>query len=221
MNPYFITGTGTDIGKTFILCELCKALQSQGKNVHAIKPVMSGVDDIQHSDAAHILKSVNIKPTQDNIDKISPWQFNAALAPNMAAKRENRQLDFDEIYRFCQQERYRNVGYDNFFIEGVGGVMSPLTDTSTNIDLIESLAIPAILIAGVYLGTISHTLTAVESLLKRNIKIKIIILNALEPVEEIDEIQACISKYLTSIPVVKTHFFKDPATSVQSLLELL
>jgi len=98
---FFITGTGTEIGKTLVTTALCWQLKERGFNVTALKPVVSGFDaDDMESDSALILKSCGLKPSEKMIKTISPWQFAAPLAPNMAASKEKK------IYR--PLTRWRN-----------------------------------------------------------------------------------------------------------------
>jgi dethiobiotin synthetase len=176
---FFITSTGTDIGKTFVLENICCKLIQEGKKVSAIKPIISGFrDDDLYSDSAKILQVLGLDLNQKNLDAISPNRFLAPLSPNIAAALENKNIDFLEVVRFCQNkisEAQKNNEY--LFIEGAGGVMTPITDDKVFADLISALNIPAILVVGNYLGTISHTLTAIKAMQAYNIKIDRLILN--------------------------------------------
>jgi dethiobiotin synthetase len=179
---FFITSTGTDIGKTFVLENICQKLIQEGKKVSAIKPIISGFrDDDLHSDSAKILQVLGLDLNQKNLDEISPHRFLAPLSPNIAAALENKNIDFSEVMRFCQNKisaAQKNNEY--LFIEGAGGVMTPITDDKVFADLISALNIPAILVVGNYLGTISHTLTAIKAMQAYNIKIDRVILNCRE-----------------------------------------
>jgi dethiobiotin synthetase len=176
---FFITATGTDIGKTFVLTNLCKKLINEGKQVVAIKPIISGFsDDNLQSDSALILRALNQEISLQNIAAISPYRFIAPLAPNVAAALENREINFPELVKFCQDKINKSINNNQYlFIEGAGGVMTPITNQKTFIDLISTLKIPAILVSGNYLGTISHTLTAIKTMQSYNIEIAKIILN--------------------------------------------
>lgn len=176
---FFITATGTDIGKTFALEKICQKLIADGKKVAAIKPIISGFDDNDlNSDSAKILKIFGQDLTKNNLDKISPYRFSAPLSPNIAAALEHKNIDFSELIKFCQDkifEAQKNNSY--LFIEGAGGVMTPVNDYKTFVDLISELKIPAILVTGNYLGTISHTLSAIKALQAHQIQIAKIIFN--------------------------------------------
>lgn len=156
MKRYFITATGTDIGKTFVTAALTWQLRQKGLNVQALKPIASGVDEkaLATSDAGQLLAALE-KPLSD-INTICPWRYRAPLSPDMAAKQEGIKYTFDELVAFCNTSAQADIQ----LIEGVGGVMSPVTAQHTVFDWINALALPVILVAGSYVGSISHTLSA-------------------------------------------------------------
>jgi dethiobiotin synthetase len=92
MRSYFVTATGTDIGKTYITAGILRAARAAGRPVSAIKPVLSGYSPefAAGSDPAVLLAAMGKRVTQHNIAAISPWRFTAPLSPDMAAARENR-----------------------------------------------------------------------------------------------------------------------------------
>jgi len=174
---FFITSTGTGIGKTFITAALIRQARGLGKSVAAYKPIISGYDPIHpsESDTGVLLQSLGETITQATIDRMSPWRFSTALAPSMAAQTEKVDLDFESVVahgRRAIEEKDEIV-----FIEGVGGVMVPVDARHTVLDWIEKLGIQAILVTGSYLGTLSHTLTALSVLEQRKVPIFAIIVN--------------------------------------------
>ena len=174
---YFLTGTGTDIGKTYILEQICKNWQKNGIHFNAIKPVISGFNkNDKNSDLHKILKILGKDFTQENFHEISLYQFKAPLSPNIAAKKEEKEINYQKVVNFCQEKiaKFKN---ENLIIEGAGGLMSPISDDKTFLDLIKILQIPVILVCGNYLGTISHSLCAIEILKQHKIPIAKIILN--------------------------------------------
>ncbi|MFT6105818.1 MAG: dethiobiotin synthetase [Rickettsiales bacterium] len=176
---FFVTGTGTDIGKTFVLEKLSNKLLLEGKKINLIKPIISGFSgDDPNSDSAKILKILGKDLNEENLNKISPYRFDAPLSPNIAASIENKNIDFEELVFFCQN-RIAEARKNNYYllIEGAGGVMTPIDNNKTFADLMFALKIPAILVTGNYLGTISHTLTAIKSLEVHGIEIAKIIFN--------------------------------------------
>ena len=173
MQAHFVTSCGTDVGKTFITTALCWNFRRIGETVQAIKPVVSGYDEDnpEHSDTFQIIASLGYDFTQENMDKVSPWRLKHPRAPNIASRMAGINLSYSEILGFCA-ERYKNAP-GRILIEGVGGVMSPLTDEKSCIDLIRDLDIAVVLVANPYLGSISHVLTALEAL--RGMRVKVVI----------------------------------------------
>jgi dethiobiotin synthetase len=164
MSAFFITSTGTGVGKTYLTCGVIEALRRRDLPVDAVKPVISGFDEATEcdSDSGLILRALGRPVDRPRLDHVSPWRFGAALSPDMAAAREKRTIVLDEIAAFCAQAAERAAAV--LLIEGAGGIMSPLGRDFTNLDLISALDARVVLVAGTYLGTISHTLTACEAL---------------------------------------------------------
>ena len=176
---YFITSTGTEVGKTFILQQICQRLIAKGQKVSAIKPVISGFcpEDF-NSDLHKILQSLGKDPKAENFDDICLYKFKAPLSPNVAATLENKEISFAKISHFCQEKMLQaRQNHQHFFVEGAGGVMSPISADKTFIDLVAALKIPVILVVGNYLGCISHTLTAIRAMQSHGINIAKIVLN--------------------------------------------
>jgi dethiobiotin synthetase len=167
----FITATGTDVGKTYVAASLIRHFRQMGRLVDALKPVVSGFDPdaAAASDPGVLLHALGLPVTMAEIERISPWRFRAALSPDLAAALEGRGIDVDAVVTFCQSAIDQRQ--DILLIEGVGGVMVPLDDTRTVLDVMMALQLPLILVAGSYLGTISHTLTALDALYQRRLKV--------------------------------------------------
>lgn len=176
MTGYFITATGTDAGKTLITAGLAWQAAQAGKAVHAVKPVASGFDESQWeaSDAAKLIKATGAQLTHEALDASCPWRFFPPVSPH--AVQENK-LTLEEITDFCRQQLAK-PGVT--LIEGAGGIMTPLAQGVTQLDLLAGLRIPTVLVARNYLGAISHTLTALEAAQARDVHIGHIILNASE-----------------------------------------
>jgi dethiobiotin synthetase len=180
MTAIFVTATGTEIGKTFVTAGLISALREQGRAVDALKPVMTGYtpETAVTSDADVLLMALGRPVSEESVADIAPWRFAAPLSPDMAAYKEGRVLPFEALVAFCRERIAARK--DVLLIEGVGGVMVPLDDTHTVLDWIAALRIPVILIAGSYLGTISHTLTAFDVLRRNEIEVRAIVVNESE-----------------------------------------
>lgn len=165
MAGIFITSSGTEIGKTFISCALLQALKARGQACHALKPVISGMQDVAltETDSGRLLQALGKEPSKASINAISPWQFLAPLTPSAAARAEGKTVPFHDVVEFCKEEIEAHAP-NVTFIEAAGGIMAPLTETHTMRDWLLALNIPALLVVGNYLGTLSHTLTALESM---------------------------------------------------------
>jgi dethiobiotin synthetase len=146
--------------------------------VHALKPVISGFDAMTApaSDSALLLDALGKPLCDEAIAAISPWRYAAPLSPNMAASAEGRSIDLDEVVAFCRQH-ISAAAEATVLIEGVGGLMVPLDERRTVLDWIAQLNVPTLLIAGSYLGAISHTLTCVEVLRSRGLSLAAILVN--------------------------------------------
>jgi dethiobiotin synthetase len=177
LSAIFITATGTEVGKTFVAASLIRNLRQIGKDVIAIKPVVSGFDPAQAatSDPGVLLDALGLQVTMDNIELISPWRFRAPLSPDLAASMEGQRIDVDQVIAFCQRAIADNPGV--VLIEGIGGIMVPLDGERTILDVMMALGVPLILVTGSYLGSISHTLTALDSLFVREMNVLSVIVS--------------------------------------------
>jgi dethiobiotin synthetase len=173
----FITATGTDVGKTYVAASLIGHFRQMGRTVEAIKPVVSGFDPAEAgaSDPGMLLQALGGPVTAEEIERISPWRFRAPLSPDLAARREGRSINVDDVIAFCQGAIQKRR--DMLLIEGVGGVMVPLDRERTILDVMMALRLPLVLVAGSYLGTISHTLTALDSLYRRDMNVLAVIVS--------------------------------------------
>lgn len=163
MSAVFVAGAGTDVGKTHVTAALIRRLRALGRPVEALKPLVSGLDpdDWADSDPGRLLAALGRAPTLEALDAISPWRYRAPLSPDMAAAREGATVDAQAVFALCQGAIAAS-GETALLIEGVGGVMSPITADLTNLDWMRALGCPVLLVGGSYLGSISHTLTAIE-----------------------------------------------------------
>lgn len=159
---YFITATGTDIGKTWLCAALLDAAREQDLPLTALKPVQSGFDPLRPaaSDAGVLLARMGRAST--DLDTVAPWRFAAAMSPDIAARMEGRTIEFPALVDWCRTQIAAASG--PLLIEGVGGVMVPLDRQHTVRDWIAALGLPTLLVTGTYLGALSHALTAVAAL---------------------------------------------------------
>ncbi|MBV9261871.1 MAG: dethiobiotin synthase [Pseudolabrys sp.] len=203
MSAVFVTSTGTDIGKTFITAGLIRLLRDQGAAVDARKPVVSGYDPsvVTTSDPVVLLEALGRPVSADEIERIAPWRYRAPLSPDLAAVREGRRVDFDALVTFSRTAINSSKG--TMFIEGVGGIMVPIDERHTVLDWMTVLRIPVLLVVGSYLGTMSHTLTALHVLSQRKLEIAVIAVSESErSAVPLDETVGSIAHFSDGIDVI-------------------
>jgi dethiobiotin synthetase len=216
----FITATGTGVGKTFIAASLIRHLRQMGHRVDAIKPITCGYEPAQAaaSDPAILLSALGLPVSPEEVNRISPWRFRAALPPDLAAEREGRQIDVDEVIAFCQSaiDHRREI----MLIEGVGGIMVPLDQHRTILDVMMALRLPLILVSGSYAGAVSHTLTALDSLLRRDMNVLATIVSETPGgALALDDVVASIARFtapVIGVPQTPRHG-GDPGTAFGGL----
>lgn len=156
---YFITGIGTNIGKTIVSAILTEALEAD-----YWKPIQAG--DLEQSDSLKVESLIS--NTKSKIHQ-ETYRLNQPMSPYAAAKLDNVNIDLEKIVL----PKTNN----NLIIEGAGGLMVPLNEKELIIDLIKKLDTKVILVSQNYLGSINHTLLSLESLKARNIIVAGIIFN--------------------------------------------
>jgi dethiobiotin synthetase len=203
MSAIFVTATGTHIGKTFVTAGLIRHMHGAGHAVHAIKPVVTGFDHDawQDSDPAALLAALGRPITLQEVEAISPWRFKAPLSPDLAGRREGRTIVFAQVIEFCRDTLRNHPGI--VLIEGIGGVMVPLDEHRTVLDWMSVLRIPVILVTGTYVGTISHTLTSLEVLARRNLDVAVVAVSeSHESAASLEETLASLERFADSIDVI-------------------
>ena len=162
MKKLFITGIGTDIGKTIVSSIIVEALKAD-----YWKPIQSG--DLSFTDT---MKVQSLITNTTSVFHPESYKFKNPLSPHAAAALEDTRIDLERI----KSPETTN----NLIIEGAGGLLVPLNDKNFIIDLITHLDAEVILVSRIYLGSINHTLLTYEALKQRNIKIKGLIFNGNE-----------------------------------------
>ncbi|MGH6836214.1 MAG: dethiobiotin synthase [Methylocella sp.] len=180
MSAVFITGTGTGVGKTFVAAGLIRYFRELGQPVAALKPLVSGFDLAAPagSDPAILLEALGREVNPEEFKRVSPWRFRAPLSPDMAARVENTAVDFQAVVAFCRAAIAGNDGA--LLIEGIGGIMVPLDARHMVLDLMLLLNLPLILVAGSYLGTLSHVLSAQDVIVRHALDLRAIVVSESE-----------------------------------------
>ncbi|KAF4533742.1 hypothetical protein B566_EDAN005792 [Ephemera danica] len=177
MNPaYFLTGTDTEIGKTFVTCALLHRARQLGICAAGMKPVAAGTDNEGRNDDVERIRAANGLALPDAV--INPYCFAAPVAPHLAAAEEGRRIDFAPILTACASARAR-VGL--LIVEGVGGFRVPLDVDRDSADLAVALGLPVILVVGLRLGCINHALLSAEAIVARGLTLAGWVANTLEP----------------------------------------
>lgn len=210
MKKLLITGTDTNVGKTWITCLLLRQLRSQGIRTGAYKPVCSGAEhkpdgSCSWIDVDRLIEALGVTT---ELDLVCPQRFQAAVAPNVAARQEHSVVDDDRLRSgvAAWQERC-----DYLVIEGAGGLMCPLSDESTVLDVAEALSAPILIVAANRLGVINHTLLTVAAAQSRDLVIAGIVLNDTDgqTVSEdpsADSNAAQLSQWLPGLPLFRCGF---------------
>jgi dethiobiotin synthetase len=181
VSSIFVTAIGTGCGKTHVSAAVLRELAAENRPALALKPLMSGYspEALEASDAGRLLQAMDREISREAIDAICWKRFTEWSAPNVAARKAGVLLSYSEMLAFVRTGLARHSG--PALVEGAGGVMSPLTDAHTNIDLMSDLRLPVMLLAANYLGAVSHTLTALESLSKRDLQVRAIVVTQTLP----------------------------------------
>jgi len=200
MTTLFVTSAGTDIGKTFVACRLIEALAGTTR-LRCTKPVVTGFDPATPaaSDTAKLLQAQGLAVDPAGIDATSPWRFRAGLAPDMAAAHEGRALPFDELVAFSRPRD----GVELNLVEGIGGVMAPLDASHTVVDWIAALEARVLLVVGSYLGSLSHTLTALDVLARRKLDpLAVVVSQSPQEPAPLAETAASLERHCDALPIM-------------------
>ncbi len=195
MTGFFITGTDTEIGKTYVTCALLRDLRARGLRAMGYKPVACG----DRSDPRAMREAAG-EPTL-SLELINPHYLRAATAPSMAAELEQRTLSAAGLAEGIQA--LVAEGYDPVLVEGAGGWETPLSAAGeTMADLAVTLGFPIVLVVGNKLGAVNHTILTVQSIRARGLECRAVVLN--QQSEEWDA--ACVSngrliERYTGVPV--------------------
>ncbi|MEC5396531.1 dethiobiotin synthase [Uliginosibacterium sp. H1] len=176
---FFITGTDTEIGKTFTTCALLQRWQQDGLRCVGYKPVAAGATLVDgqwvNEDAAQLLAASS---PGFSLADINPLCLQAPMAPHLAARREGHRIDTDALLAGFESLRRRA---DVVLVEGVGGFIVPLDDETDTAEFARRLGLPVILVVGLRLGCINHALLTVEAIAHRGLKLAGWIANTVDP----------------------------------------
>jgi len=177
MNPaYFLTGTDTEIGKTFVTCALLHRARLEGLKAAGLKPIAAGTDATGLNDDVEAIRNASNVELPREI--VNPYCFGAAIAPHIAAAEEGRCIEFGTIVATCNQARQQA---NLIIVEGVGGFCVPLGGNRDTAGLAVELGLPVILVVGLRLGCISHALLTAQAIAARGLTLAGWVANRIDP----------------------------------------
>lgn len=171
----FVTGTDTGVGKTFVAAGIARALKEHGVNIGVMKPIHTGCRTrhgrLFPEDTARLIRSAGV---DDPIELVTPYVFKEPVAPYVAALKSGINIDVGEILK-----SYRTLcsRHDYTIVEGIGGLLVPITKSFYVADLIKRLQLQSLIVTRPGLGTINHTLLTVSCLKGKKIPIIGIVIN--------------------------------------------
>jgi dethiobiotin synthase len=179
----FITGTDTEVGKTYVAARLLRWLRGQRVDAVPMKPVQTGADGNHSPDLATCLDAAGLEPTEEELRLMAPYCYEPACSPHLAGRIAGESPSIDRIAacaRALEQDR------DCVLAEGAGGVLVPLDESSTMLDLMRELGYPVLLVARAGLGTINHSLLSLRTIQAAGLRVKGIVFNEVEPLDAAD-----------------------------------
>lgn len=202
MKGFLITGTDTDVGKTWFMLKFGELLKEHKLKFHFLKPVESGCGepngDIIPKDAMQFSKLEGV-----SLSKICKFMFKAYASPPRAARLESKDIEINDIIDFIEENKIDDDDCLNL-VEGCGGFLSPIANKKLTSDLAVKVNLPVILVVNNTLGCINHSLLSIQAIESLGLNIKFIILNDLNEIVPLDNFNE-LSSY-TSIPVFRLKY---------------
>lgn len=177
---FFVTGTDTDAGKTFVSVLLLEALKAKGVSTLALKPVAAGCEEVDgllcNDDALKLQAAMTVElPYQ----QVNPVALKSAIAPHIAADEEGRRLSVDRLAGLIRGALMTSA--DVTLIEGAGGWLVPLNERETLANLVKELGLPVILVVGVRLGCLNHALLTAQAIAAAGLPLAGWVANCIDP----------------------------------------
>ena len=198
----FVTATDTEVGKTAVASALAALLHRRGRNVGVMKPLASACDEVGgrlvSADALCLKQAAG---TDDPLELICPIRLRHPLAPMTAADLEGRELDLADVRAALDTLA---ASHDCLIVEGIGGIMVPVTADCMVIDLAAEIGAPVLIVARAGLGTINHSLLTVEAARSRGLDVAAVVLNSPDesPGGLAEETNPDVIARLTDVPVI-------------------
>ena len=217
----FLTGTGTDIGKTYISGLIVKKLAEAGKNPAYYKAAMSGNDrredgSLIPGDALFVQKTSGISQP---LEEMCPYVYENAWSPHLASRVEGNPVDLEVVRKGFLETADK---YDYITMEGSGGILCPLCFDERRIqleDVIREFELSSILVADAGLGTINSVVLTVEYMKARSLPIRGIIFNHYHPGNIMEDDNIFMCEHMTGLPVIAK--IQDNATELETDADVL
>ena len=172
MDGVFVTGTGTEVGKTVVAAVIAQTLVREGKRVAVFKPAVTGLDDPVADGRDHeVLRRAAASEQSD--DGVAPYRYGPPMSPHLAAELAGEEI---EPARLLGAARAAAAGADALVCEGVGGLLVPLSPDYLVRDLAVDLALPLVVAASPGLGTINHTMMTIEAARSAGLDVAVVVL---------------------------------------------
>jgi dethiobiotin synthetase len=220
MNGFFITGTDTGVGKTVVTACLSLFFENQGMDVGVMKPIETGVDpkcsSTANSDAKFLMK---VSGSTDAEEEVCPYRLKIPASPYQASEIAGTPIQPATI---LEQLKILQSRHNMMLMEGVGGLLVPITAGYNVADLAREIGLPLIIVSRIRVGTLNHTLLTINAARQYGLKIKGIILNKQESgdLDEVEKQQAELIEELSDTPILGTcPFIED--VSVENLQQNL
>ncbi len=179
MRSFFITGTDTEIGKTFVACAMMHAFHQRGVSVAPMKPIAAGtvvLDGVTANEDVHQLMAAYGSPIDPML--VNPYCFAEPIAPHIAARHESRTIDLTVTRDAFKQLR---VLHDSVLVEGAGGFLVPMSSTASMAELPAQLDLDVVLVVGMRLGCLNHALLTAEAIRARGLRLAAWVANTVDP----------------------------------------
>ncbi|MBN1257422.1 MAG: dethiobiotin synthase [Planctomycetes bacterium] len=184
----FITGTSTEVGKTVISAGLLRLCINAGMDALPMKPIQTGCEEtaigLSSPDLQFSLEAAGLVLNEEELALASPYRYLPACSPHLAAKLAGNRIEISEITECADQLLQR---HELLLVEGAGGVMVPLDESQTMLDLMKVLGYPVLLVAHVGLGTINHALLSLEILRQASLEVLGVVFNTIAPITAEEE----------------------------------
>lgn len=214
---FIVTGTDTEVGKTVVAAGLAAVLRERGRDVGVMKPIASGCvrrrEGLVSEDAEFLSEAADAAET---LEEICPVRLAEPLAPTVAAARAGTEIGLAPIWRAWRRLR---AAHDVMLVEGIGGILCPVTPEKLLADVLPEFALPLLIVARSGLGTINHTMLTVEAARARGLAIAGIIINrynadalGLAEMTNPDEIQRVTGENVLAL--VPTDATTDPSRGI-------